>query len=182
MGQRYFGEPIRRTEDIRLTTGQGHYLDDIGAGQPVLEAAFLRSPHANARIRSIDIADALDVEGVRAIYLYEDLTGPVAEPLPVLIPHPALTAPRTPYALAKDRVHHVGQAVAMVVAENRYLAEDAAERIVVDYEVLPAVATLDMARAAERHAHDDVPDNISAHLLQTVGDLDAGLREGDAHA
>ncbi len=175
MGQRYFGEPIRRTEDIRLTTGQGHYLDDIGAGQPVLEAAFLRSPHANARIRSIDIADALDVEGVRAIYLYEDLTGPVAEPLPVLIPHPALTAPRTPYALAKDRVHHVGQAVAMVVAENRYLAEDAAQRIVVDYEVLPAVATLDMARAAERHAHDDVPDNISAHLLQTVGDLDAGF-------
>jgi CO/xanthine dehydrogenase Mo-binding subunit len=175
MAQRYFGEPIRRTEDVRLTLGNGHYLDDIGAGQPVLEAAFLRSPHANARIRSIDIDAALDVEGVRAVYLYEDLEGPMAEPLPVLIPHPALTAPRTPYALAKDRVHHVGQAVAMVVADDRYLAEDAAGKIRVDYEILPAVASLDVARAAQRRAHDDVPDNVAAHLLQTVGDLDAGF-------
>jgi len=175
MAQRYFGEPIRRTEDVRLTMGNGHYLDDIGAGQPVYEAAFLRSPHANARIRSIDIDAALDVEGVRAVYLYEDLDGPMAEPLPVLIPHPALHAPRTPYALAKDRVHHVGQAVAMVVADDRYLAEDAAGKIRVDYEILPAVASLDVARAAERHVHDDVADNVGAHLLQTVGDLDAGF-------
>ncbi len=175
MAQRYFGEPVRRTEDVRLTMGNGRYVDDIGAGQAVLEAAFLRSPHANARIRSIDIDAALDVEGVRAIYLYEDLDGPMAEPLPVLIPHPALTAPRTPYALAKDRVYHVGQAVAMVVADNRYLAEDAAGKIRVDYETLPAVASLDVARAAERQVHDDVADNVGAHLLQTVGDLDAGF-------
>jgi CO/xanthine dehydrogenase Mo-binding subunit len=175
MAQRYFGEPIRRTEDVRLTMGEGHYLDDIGAGQPALEAAFLRSPHANARIVSIDIDDALDVEGVRAIYLYEDLVCRLAVPHPVLIPHPALTAPRTPFALAKDRVHHVGQAIAMVVADDRYLAEDAAGKIRVDYEILPPVASLDVARAAERHAHDDVPDNIAAHLLQTVGDLEAGF-------
>lgn len=175
MAQRYFGEPVRRTEDVRLTMGNGRYVDDIGVGQDALEAAFLRSPHANARIKSIDVDAALDVEGVRAVYLYEDLSGPMAEPLPVLIPHPALHAARTPYALAKDRVHHVGQAIAMVVADDRYLAEDAVGRIRVDYEILPVAATLDAARAAEHLVHDDVPDNISAHLLQTVGDIDAGF-------
>lgn len=174
--QRYIGAPIRRTEDLRLTTGEGRYVDDIGVDEPALEAAFLRSPHANARIVDIDISGALDIDGVRAIYLYEDLEGPLAEPLPVLIPHPALTAPRTPSALAKDRVHHVGQAIAMVVADNRYLAEDAAARITVSYEFLPPVANLDMARAAERRAHDDVPDNIAAHFQQEVGDLDAGFK------
>ncbi len=175
MAQRYFGAPIRRTEDIRLTTGRGHYTDDIGAGTHVLEAAFLRSPHANARILDIDLTDALDIDGVLAIYTHEDLTGEAGEPLPVLIPHPALHAPRTAYALAKDRVHHVGEAIVMVVAENRYLAEDAVGRIKVQYETLPPVVGLDAARAAEHIAHDDVPDNVSAHLLQEVGDLAAGF-------
>ncbi len=175
MAQRYFGAPIRRTEDIRLTTGKGHYTDDIGVGTPVLEAAFLRSPHANARILDIDIADALDVDGVAAIYTHEDLQGPAAEPLPVLIPHPAMHAPRTAYALAPDRVHHVGEPIVMVVAENRYLAEDAVERIHVNYEILPPVVGLDVARAAERTVHDDVSDNIAAHLRQQVGDVEAGF-------
>ena len=61
MAQRYFGQPIRRTEDVRLTMGNGKYLDDIGVGQPALEAAFLRSPFANARIKSIDIDAALEI-------------------------------------------------------------------------------------------------------------------------
>jgi CO/xanthine dehydrogenase Mo-binding subunit len=175
MAQRYFGSPVRRTEDIRLTTGRGRYTDDIGAGTPVLEAAFLRSPHAHARITDIDVTDALDVDGVLAIFTHEDLTGAVGEPLPVLIPHPALHAPRTAYALAKEYVHHVGEPVAMVVAENRYLAEDAVGRIRVSYDVLPPVVGLDAARAAERTAHEDVPDNVAAHLLQQVGDVESGL-------
>jgi CO/xanthine dehydrogenase Mo-binding subunit len=174
--QRYIGSPIRRTEDVRLTTGRGRFVDDIGAGEPVLEVAFLRSPHANARIIDIDVSDAVDVEGVRAIYLYEDLEGAVAAPLPLLIPHPALTAPRTPYALAKDRVHHVGQAVAMVVADDRYLAEDAVGKIHVTYEVLTAAASLDAAREARHLVHDDVPDNVAAHLEQGTGDVAAGFR------
>jgi len=175
MAQRYFGSPIRRTEDVRLTTGRGHFSDDIGAGNPALEAAFLRSPHANARITDIDVTDALDVDGVVAIYTHEDLTGAAGEPLPVLIPHPALHAPRTAYALAKDRVHHVGDPIVMVVAENRYLAEDAVGKIKVSYEFLPAVVGLDVARAAEHTVHDDVPDNVAAHLLQEVGDVEAGM-------
>jgi CO/xanthine dehydrogenase Mo-binding subunit len=175
MATRYVGQPIRRVEDLRLITGRGRYTDDIGEGTGTLEVAFVRSPHAHARIGEIDVLDALDVEGVVAIYTHEDLEGPAAEPLPVLIPHPALHAPRTGYALAKDTVHHVGEPVAMVVAENRYLAEDAAARISVQYEVLPAVVGVAAARAAKDAVHEDIPDNVAANLIQQVGDVDAAM-------
>ena len=84
-----FGEPVRRREDARLIIGKGRYLDDIGhdARWPPPSCA---SPHAHARITDIDVEGALDVEGLVAIYTYEDLHGPMAEPLPVLIPHPQL--------------------------------------------------------------------------------------------
>jgi CO/xanthine dehydrogenase Mo-binding subunit len=175
MVTRYVGAPVRRVEDRRLVTGNGRYTDDIGFATGTLEAAFVRSPHAHARIVDIDVTGALDVDGVVAIYTYEDLAGAAAEPLPILIPHPALHAGRTAFALANGVVHHVGAAVAMVVAENRYLAEDAADRIVVDYDILPAVVGLDAARAAEHAVHDDVPDNVAAHLVQQVGDLDKAM-------
>ena len=102
MVTRYIGKPVRRVEDLRLITGNGRYTDDIGDGTGALEVAFVRSPHAHARIGDIDVTDALDIEGVVAIYTHEDLEGPAAEPLPVLIPHPSLHAPRTGYALAKE--------------------------------------------------------------------------------
>ena len=124
MTTKLFGEPVRRREDARLITGRGRYLDDIGAG--ALAAAFVRSPHAHARVVDVDEDAALDVEGLVAIYTYEDLTGALAEPLPVLIPHPQLTAPRTGYPLANGEVTHVGVPVVMVVATARYVAEDAA--------------------------------------------------------
>ncbi len=175
MVTRYVGAPVRRVEDRRLVTGNGRYTDDIGFGTGALEVAFVRSPHAHARIRDIDVTGALDIDGVVAIYTYEDLDGAAAEPLPILIPHPALHAGRTGYCLARETVHHAGEAIAMVIAENRYLAEDAAARITVDYETLPAVVGLDAARAAVHRVHDDVPDNVAAHLVQQVGDVDAGL-------
>ena len=124
MTTRMFGAPVQRREDPRLVTGGGRYLDDLG--HDALAAAFVRSPHAHARILDIDASDAVDVDGVFGIYIHEDLSGPMAEPLPLLIPHPTLTHGRTPYALAKDEVNHVGEAVAMVVATDRYVAEDAA--------------------------------------------------------
>ena len=175
MVTRYIGQPVRRVEDLRLITGQGSYTDDIGFGTAALEVAFVRSPHAHAEIGEIDVIDALDIDGVVAIYTHEDLQGPAAEPLPVLIPHPSLHAPRTGYALAKDTVNHVGEAVVMVVAENRYLAEDAAARIRVDYRVLPAVVGIPAARAAKHAVHKDIPDNIAANLVQQVGDVDGGM-------
>jgi CO/xanthine dehydrogenase Mo-binding subunit len=177
MATRYVGQGVQRVEDRRLVTGHGRYTDDIGGGTGTLEAAFVRSPHAHARILDIDVGGALDVDGVVAIYTYEDLAGAAAEPLPILIPHPALHAGRTGYALANGVVHHAGEAIAMVVAQNRYLAEDAAAAIVVDYEILPAVVGLDAARAAGHTVHDDVPDNVAAHLLQQVGDVDTAMKD-----
>ncbi|MGH8827793.1 MAG: aerobic carbon-monoxide dehydrogenase large subunit, partial [Jiangellaceae bacterium] len=168
-----FGEPIARREDPRLLTGQGRYLDDLG--HDALAAAFVRSPHAHARITDIDVADALDVEGLVAIYTHEDLPGRVGEPLPLLIPHPALHNGRTQYALAKDEVNHVGEAIVMVVATDRYVAEDVCERIRVEYEFLPAVVGIETAREASRLVHDDVPDNVSAHMVQEVGDAPAAI-------
>ncbi len=168
-----FGEPVKRVEDDRLLRGQGAYLDDLG--HDALAAAFVRSPHAHARITGIDVSAAVDVPGLIAIYTYEDLTGRVAEPLPMLIPHPALTAPRTGFPLAADEVNYAGEPVVMVVAEDRYLAEDAAQAIVVDYEQLPAVVGIDAARAARHLVHPDVPGNIAAELVQSHGDAHAAI-------
>jgi aerobic carbon-monoxide dehydrogenase large subunit len=168
-----FGEPIKRVEDDRLLRGNGAYLDDLG--HDALVVAFVRSPHAHARITGIDVAGALDVPGLVAVYTYEDLSGRVAEPLPLLIPHPALTYPRTGFPLAADEVNYVGEPVVMVVAGDRYLAEDAAEAIMVDYEPLPAVVGVDAARVAEHLVHPDVPGNIAAQLTQSHGDAPAAI-------
>ena len=173
MTTRQFGNPVQRREDPRLLTGNGRYLDDLGAG--ALAAAFVRSPHAHARITDIDITDAWEVEGVEAIYTFEDLEDAMALPLPVLIPHPALTHARTGHALAKDVVNHVGEPVVMVVARDRYLAEDAVGRITVSYDPLPVVVGVEAARSAEVLVHDDAPGNIAAHLVQEVGDVDAAM-------
>ena len=173
MTTRMFGAPVQRREDARLVTGSGRFVDDLG--QTAHEVAFVRSPHAHARVVDIDVTDAVDVDGVLAIYTHEDLPGRVAEPLPLLIPHPNLTHPRTAYALARDEVNHVGEPVVMVVATDRYLAEDACQRIRVDYEPLPPVVGPDAARRGDVLVHDDVPGNIAAHLVQEVGDVESAL-------
>jgi aerobic carbon-monoxide dehydrogenase large subunit len=169
----WFGERVERREDERLVRGAGRFLDD--AGHDALAAAFVRSPHAHARVTGIDVSDALDVDGLVGVYTWDDLPGRLADPLPLLIPHPDLTHPRTQYALARGEVNHVGEAVAMVVAVDRYVAEDAAERVVVDYEPLPAVVGLDAARAGDRLVHEDVPGNVAAVTTQELGDAAAAI-------
>ena len=177
MSGRMFGEPIARREDPRLVSGAGRYLDDLGPS--ALAAAFVRCPHAHARVTDIDVTDALDVDGLVAIYTYDDLADDtatrVAEPLPLLIPHPALTQPRTAYALVKDVAKHVGEPIVMVVATDRYVAEDICDRIRVSYEFLPPVVGVAAAREARHAVHADVPDNVAAHLLQEVGDARAAI-------
>ena len=173
MTTRLFGEPIARREDPRLVAGDGRFLDDLGAG--ALAAAFVRSPHAHARVVDVDVGGALDVDGLVAVYTYEDLDGRVAEPLPLLIPHPSLHAPRTAHPLANGVVRHVGEPVAMVVASDRYVAEDACDRVLVAYEPLPPVVGIDAALRAEHAVHDDVPDNVAAHMVQEVGDARAAI-------
>ncbi len=180
MSARLLGAAVARVEDPRLLRGEGRYLDDLG--HDALAAAFVRSPHAHARVLDVDVTGALDVEGVVAVYTHDDLVESdaaegthVSEALPLLIPHPGLHAPRTPYPLAREEVNHVGEAVVMVVATDRYVAEDACERIVVSYEVLAPVVGLDAARAATHRVHEDVADNVAAHLVQQVGDVEAAL-------
>jgi CO/xanthine dehydrogenase Mo-binding subunit len=168
-----FGAPIKRKEDPRLVTGGGRYLDDLG--HDAWEAAFVRSPHAHARIVDIDVTDALDVPGLVGIWTHEDLSGPVGDHLPVLIPHPSLTHPVTGHALAKDEVNHVGEAIVFVVAQDRYAAEDAAARVRVDYEFLPPVVGLENSRAATHLVHEEAPGNVAANLRQEVGDVDAAM-------
>ncbi|QBD82754.1 xanthine dehydrogenase family protein molybdopterin-binding subunit [Ktedonosporobacter rubrisoli] len=173
-----FGAPLRRKEDQRFLTGSATYIDDIELPD-MLHAAILRSPYAHAHINAIDTAEAEGLEGVMAVFTYKDL-GPIAEPLPLLIPHPALTHPHTQYALAKDTVRYVGEAVAMVVAQNRYIAEDALELIEVDYEPLPVVSPAHLAEATSAQApriHADAPTNIAAHLIQQVGDIDTAFAQ-----
>ncbi len=174
MTTRMFGAPVQRREDPRLVVGEGRYVDDL-APTGALAAAFVRSPHAEAQIVDVDVGNAVDVPGLVAIYTYDDLDGRLTEPLPLLIPHPSLTHPRTGYPLAKDAVHHVGEAVAMVVATDRYAAEDAAERIRISYDPRPAVVGVAAARRAEHLVHEDVPGNVAAHHVEQNGDVDAAL-------
>ncbi|MFB9472851.1 aerobic carbon-monoxide dehydrogenase large subunit [Nonomuraea salmonea] len=177
MTTRWLGEPVARREDPRLLTGQGRYLDDLG--QEALAAAFVRSPHAHARIRDIDVSAALDVDGLVAIHTWEDLPERVGRPLPLLIPHPALTHGRTAYPLARDVVRHVGEPVVMVVAADRYAAEDACALIEVDYEPLKPVVGLAEAVQGAQLVHEDVPGNVGAHLVQEVPATD-GRGAGEA--
>ncbi|HEX6779165.1 MAG TPA: molybdopterin cofactor-binding domain-containing protein, partial [Ktedonobacterales bacterium] len=169
MTTKLMGEPVKRVEDPRLLTGQGQFVDDIHRPN-MAHGAVLRSPHAHARIKSLDVSKAQALPGVYLVLTPPDM-GPAAGPLPLLIPHPALIAPRTQRALARGEVHYVGEAIAFVVAKNRYIAEDALELIEVEYEPLPVVATLDDATGGDAPlVHDGVPNNIAAHLVQTVGD------------
>src|SRR5579883_1082980 len=134
MATRWFGASVQRNEDPRLLRGQGTYVDDIDLPE-MLHAAVLRSPYARAKIVRIDASAARNLPGVHLVLTAEDL-GDVLEPSPLLIPHQALTHPRTQLPLALKDVRYVGEAVAFVVAESRYIAEDALELIDVEYEPL----------------------------------------------
>ena len=172
MTTRWFGAPVQRVEDDRLLRGRGRFTDDIGEG--ALECCFVRSPYAHARIKSIDVTSAGEMPGVVAVYTAADLPFGGVD-LPLLIPHPNLTHGRTQRCLASEIVRYAGEAVAFVVAESRYVAEDAAELVQVEYEPLPVVITPEDAAVAEHLVHDDVPGNVAADMLQEVGDVAAAL-------
>ena len=156
MTTRIFGSGIRRREDPRLITGQASYTDDIKL-QGMVHAAIKRSPHAHARIRSVDASAARSSPGVLAVYTGADTDG-VLNPIPCawLPPDSDIKAVAYP-AMATDVVRYVGDAVAVVVAESRYQAEDALELINVDYEPLAAVVNPEAAmREGAPQLHDDV--------------------------
>ena len=172
MTTRWFGERVQRREDARLLRGAGRFTDDVG--EQALEGCFVRSPYAHARVLTVDASAARRHPGVHAVYTARDL--PFGErDLPLLIPHPALTHGRTQRCLAGSTVRYAGEAVAFVVADNRYVAEDAADLVEVEYEPLPVVWPLEAAAEARALVHDDVPGNVAAELTQESGDVDRAL-------
>lgn len=131
---------VRRIEDERFLTGRGLYVDDVPAGSD-LHAHVVRSPHGHARIAGIDVEVARGAPGLLGVFTEADLRADGIGPLPCTVQIPMVTPLVIPprHALARDRVRHVGDPVALVVATSRDAARDAAELIAVDYEPLPAV-------------------------------------------
>src|SRR5580765_6486189 len=165
---------VRRREDPRLITGAGEFVDDLRM-PGCLHAAMLRSPHAHARIVSIDGSAARRAPGVVGVFVAADL-GDVAGPIPIYAPHPALPVPCRISVLARDRVRFVGEAVAGVVADDPYRAHDALDLIRVEYEALPAVVDVEGAIAAGATVvHEEVGSNVVAEWRQQVGDAAAAI-------
>ena len=182
MSTRQFGQPIKRNEDPRLLTGRALFTDDVQLAG-MLHVAFLRSDLAHARIRSIDMGGARERRGVVAVYTAGDL-GEFWQPGPLLVPPPPVEQlefhQRTQVPLAKEKIRHAGEAVAMVVAESRYLAEDALEDLFIDYEPLQAVVDLEAAlTSAAPLVHDDLGHNVNARMTQNKGDWTRAEAEAD---
>jgi carbon-monoxide dehydrogenase large subunit len=181
VGAKYVGAIVRRQEDPRYLTGRGRFVDDM-APAGCLHAAVLRSLHAHARIVTIRTGAARACSGVVAVFTFGDLTGlrPIPEagvappPLKARVGFQLRSAQQ--YPLARDKVRYVGEPVALVVAENRYAAEDALERIEVEYEPLPVVVDVeDGIRADAARIHEDWPDNLAVSFTAQVGDVDTAF-------
>jgi len=181
MGAKHFGARVKRLEDPALLAGRGRFVDDVKL-PGLLHACFIRSPHAHAMVRGIDIRPALVMPGVHAVLGTDDLPDPMRRtPIPMLTPNPAIAAARTQTVLARDEVCYVGQPVALVIADSRYIAEDAAAAVIVDYEVLDAVADCRAAiKDGAPRAHSDLAANVAAQFPLAYGDIDAAFA-GAAH-
>lgn len=167
-----FGQRIKRNEDPRLLTGQALFVDDVDLPN-MGHVAFVRSPYAHARVLDIDITPALERAGVIAVYTADDL-GDYWQHGPLLVSPPPIRDivfhERTQVPMVRDKVRHLGEIVAMVVAESRYSAEDGAADVLVTYEPLPAAIDLEAAAQPDApRVHDDLPSNIGAHVVQTKG-------------
>lgn len=182
MATRYFGERIKRNEDPRLLTGRALFVDDVNL-PGMAHVAFVRSPYAHARIKSIDVSAAKELPGVVAVYSATELgsywrTGVLNVGLPPI--KDATFNERLHPILAKDKVRHVGEPVVCIVADSRYIAEDAANRVLVDYESLPV--HVDPRKALEKGAaliHEDLKDNTAAHVVQSRGDYEKAKSQAD---
>jgi aerobic carbon-monoxide dehydrogenase large subunit len=169
---KFIGRSVRRLEDRPLLMGKGRFVADL-AFPDMLEAAFVRSPHAHAAIRGIDTRAARGSAGVHAVLTLADLAPLLAqERLPLQFRTAKLPPDVTPFVLAKDEVAFVGEAVAVVIAQTRYIAEDAAALVAVDYEPLPAVS--DCRKALAPHApraHRTRDSNLLVEFRQSYGDV-----------
>ena len=158
---RYAGTRVQRVEDARLLTGAGTFVDDI-TRPGMFHACFVRSPFAWARIEGIDVTAALALPGVQAVFVAADLNPDVREQWYTLTGPDDADTPRPP--LADGEVRFVGDPVALVVAENRYVAEDAVDLVEVDYEPLVALADYEVAAASDELIHEGFPGNVVADI------------------
>jgi carbon-monoxide dehydrogenase large subunit len=177
MGVRQFGARVTRFEDPALLSGRGRFVDDI-APSAVLQACFVRSPMAHAKIRSIDSNAARSMPGVHAVLTADDLPASMRERIPTLQANPAMKLIRTQHCLAGDEVCYVGQAVAVVIADSRALAEDAVALLNVEYDPLPVAADCrEAAKVGAPAAHAELADNVACSLSMGYGDVEAAFAE-----
>ncbi len=172
--QGWIGKSVKRVEDYRLLTGRGTYIDDHPPVGNLYHAAIVRSPHAHARILGYDLAAALAMDGVVGAITGADVLKH-SKPFSV-----GVTAPVHYYCAATDKVRFVGEPVAVVVARDRYVAEDAADLVQVSYEPLPAV--VDPEKALEPDApilHEAVGSNLANNRRLVYGDPDRAFRDAD---
>jgi 2-furoyl-CoA dehydrogenase large subunit len=169
----WVGKGMERREDARFLTGRGKFLDDMRL-PGMKHAAILRSPHAHAKISSIDFSAALELPGVIDVVTGEYIKA-MSNPFPC-----GVNVPTEYYSCAVDRVRYVGEPVAVAVAENRYIAEDALDQIIVEYDVLEPV--MDIEKAVEPDApilHDNIGSNVYAHRDFQYGDFEGAVRQSD---
>jgi carbon-monoxide dehydrogenase large subunit len=174
---RFLGTRQPRVEDARLLTGHGTYVDDVQR-PGMLHAAFVRSPFARARIVSIDAGEALALPGVRRVFTADDLNGDVVEAWYSQAGKDVPDNPRPP--LADGEVRFVGDLVALVVADDRYVAEDAVDLVDVDYDPLPAVIDFATADRTDELVHEGYPGNVCGQLGGLPADQLAAVFEGAA--
>jgi carbon-monoxide dehydrogenase large subunit len=175
---KWVGQSLRRKEDPRLITGQAMYVDDIVV-PGMLHAAIVRSPEAHARIVSIDGSAALERPGIRAVFTGEDMSDLLA-PLPMAWAPPGVEV-KTPerWPLARGRVCHVGDAVAMVVGDDKYAVVDAAGDVRVEYESLPVVVDVEEALKDETLVHESLGTNTAHEWTMGGGDVEQALADAD---
>lgn len=173
-GAGYIGKSVLRFEDLRLTAGEGGFMDDLPVHQNIHYAAIVRSPYAHAKIISIDTRKALKEPGVRAVLTPSDFKK-ILDPLPLVIRSPIKYFP-----FADEKVRYVGEPVAVVVAKDRFIAEDAASLVEVEYE--PLASVIDSRKALEDGApilHEDVGTNLVWSKKFQFGDPDRAFAEAD---
>jgi carbon-monoxide dehydrogenase large subunit len=178
MTTRIFGSGIRRREDPRLITGTATYTDDLALAGMV-HAAMLRSPHAHARIKKIDVSQARKAPGVLAVFTGADIDSLKPVPCAWLVPNANLKI-AVYQAICTDVVRYVGDIVAVVVAESAYQAHDALDLIDVDYEPMPSVTDPEQAsRPGAPQLHADIPGNEAFHWIVSGGDVEAAFKDAD---
>lgn len=176
--QHLVGRPLKRMEDPRFVAGLGRFTDDIVV-PGMLHASFVRSVHAHAKVKSVDVSAALKIPGVKAVLTGRDVVKDVGT-MPTAGEGSEDQKPTYRYPLAVDEVNFVGEPVAIVVAEDQYLAADAAESVVVEYDPLPVVSDPVAALSRDSHkVHRYLKDNIAFAYRRSKGDVERAFREAD---